>query len=174
VGGNLVFTDDDGDTVLEMNVEDKTLYTGYSLSGGPLKPKIPFTAAANLTAGDLIYISGWDATGDRPVMNKADADAANPAKCAEFVCDATVLKDALGFAVGEKLVSAVDTSSASAVGDPVYLSDTTAGGWALAAPASGGDVIQKVGVVTVKDDAAGAVMLYPFYSKTVTVNTIAA
>lgn len=169
VDGNLVFYDVAGNIVLKMDTANKTLQTEYKLLGSPLNPKIPFVAAANLAAGELVYISGWDATKNLPVMAKADADASDPAKCAEFVCDATVAQDAVGFAVGEKLVSGIDTSLANAVGDPVYLSDATAGSWSLTAPATGGDIIQKVGVVTAKHATAGAVMLYPFYSKTVTV-----
>lgn len=161
VDGSLVFSDLDGNDILKIDA-------GNSVISGPVNPRVAFSAAAKLTVGELIYISGWDATNSRPVMSKADADATDPAKCAEFVCDADVLKDALGYAVGQKLVSGIDTSSAD-VGDPVYLSDATAGSWSLVAPATDGDIIQKVGVVTAKHDTAGAVMLYPFYSKTVTV-----
>ena len=50
-----------------------------------------------------------NATKNLPVMAKADADASDPAKCAEFVCDATVAQDAVGFAVGEKLITGVNT-----------------------------------------------------------------
>jgi hypothetical protein len=162
VDGNIVFSDLDGNDILKIDADN-------SIISGPVNPRVAFSAAVNLTAGELIYISGWDATNNRPVMSKADADATDPAKCAEFVCDADVLKDALGYAVGQKLVSGIDTSSANAVGDPVYLSDATAGSWSLTAPATGGDIIQKVGVVTAKHATAGAIMLYPFYSKTVTV-----
>jgi hypothetical protein len=167
VDGNLVFYDVAGNIVLKMDTANKTLQTEYKLLGSPLNPKIPFVAAADLAAGELVYISGWDATENLPVMAKADADASDPAKCAEFVCDATVAQDAVGFAVGEKLVSGIDTSSANAVGDPVYVG-TTAGGWSLSAPSDAGSAIQKVGIVTVKDATTGAIMLYPFYSKVVT------
>ena len=168
VDGNLIFTDNSGTTVLKMDVENGVLESSFVIQSGPVKPRIPFTAAANLAAGDLIYISGWDATGNLPVMNKADA--ADPAKCAEFVCDADVSKDAEGVAVTEKLITAQNTNGANAVGDPVYLG-TTAGGWSLTAPTAGGTAKQKVGVVTVKSETVGAIMMYPAYSKVVTVNT---
>lgn len=167
VDGNLVFYDVAGNIVLKMDTANKTLQTEYKLLGSPLNPKIPFVAAADLAAGELVYISGWNATKNLPVMAKADADASDPAKCAEFVCDATVAQDAVGFAVGEKLITGVNTDSALAVGAPVYVG-TTAGGWSLSAPSGAGSVIQKVGIVTVKDTTAGAIMLYPFYSKVVT------
>ena len=170
VDGNLIFTDNSGNTVLKMDVENGVLESSFVIQSGPVKPRIPFTAAADLEAGDLIYISGWDATGNLPVMNKADADAADPAKCAEFVCDADVSQGAEGVAVTEKLITAQNTNGASAVGDPVYLG-TTAGCWSLTAPTAGGTAKQKVGVVTVKSETEGAIMLYPTYSKVVTVNT---
>lgn len=162
VDGNLVFQDSSKNELMTMDSVTRKV-TAINLDA-----KIPFTAAANLAAGELVYISGWDATNSRPAMNKADADAANPAKCAEFVCDASVNQGELGYAVGRKLSAAtLNTNSASAVGDPVYL-DTTAGGWSLSAPSGAGKIVQRVGVVTVKSATVGQIMFYPFYSKTLT------
>lgn len=172
VDGNLVFSDNEGDVALKIDAVNKQLNTSYQLTGGSLNPKVAFVAAADIDEGELVYISGWNATLGLPVMNLADADAANPAKCAEFICDADVASGAVGYAVGEKLISGIDTSASSAVGAPVYLG-TTAGGWSLSAPTDGGACIQRVGVVTVDHATTGAIMFYPFYSKAVTVNTIA-
>jgi hypothetical protein len=162
VNGNLVFK----------NVAGEILLTVDQSAGliGSINPRVLFTAGENLTAGQLIYISGWDATAGRYAMKLADADAANPAKCALFVCESTVALGAVGVAVGEATLSAQNTNSAVAVGDPVYLG-TTAGAWTLTAPTGGGHCVQQVGVVAVKSATVGVIKLFPFYSKTVTVNT---
>jgi hypothetical protein len=52
----------------------------------------------------------------------------------------------------------VDTSTAAADGDPIYLSDATAGAWVVAAPA-GSPVI--VGKVLAKHATEGAVLIQP-------------
>ena len=169
----LFFSDNDGNVSLKLDAISKKLETTYQLAGGSINPKVAFVAAGDIDEGELVYISGWNATSGLPVMNLADNDAANPAKCAEFICDADVASGAIGYAVGEKLIEGIDTSAAAAVGSPVYLG-ATAGGWSLSAPTAGGACIQRVGVVTVDNETTGAIMFYPFYSKTVTVNTIAA
>lgn len=140
-------------------------------SGG-VNPTVNVVADGNIAQGDLVYFSGYDATTGYLKAKKADADAADPAKCALFVAPAAITDTESGTVVGKYELEGQDTSSATAVGDPVYLS-TTAGGWALSAPSGGGQVIQHVGVVTAKHATEGKVLLFPFYSKTVTVNTTA-
>lgn len=131
---------------------------------------VTIVAGENLAAGDLVYPSGYDATAKKIIVSKADADANNPAKVAWFVAQGTIAKDATGTVYGAYELTGQNTNSASAVGDPVYLS-TTAGGWSLTAPTGGGQAIQQVGVVTVKNASTGKVLLLPFYSKAISVNT---
>jgi hypothetical protein len=177
VDGNLVFSDEAGTVLLTIDALNNRISTpsisataiAGSLSGGNVNPQVAFTAGENLSAGDLIYISGWDGTNGRYAMSKADADAANPLKCALFICNAAVNQGAAGVAVGEKVVGSLNTNAAT-VGDPAYLS-TTAGGWALSVPTGGGQCIQQVGVVTVKSATVGEIKFFPFYSKTISVNT---
>ena len=182
VGGDLVFKDASGNTVATVSASGIASAIAGNVTGdvtgnvtgnisGNVVPRVSYTAAANITAGQLLYISGWDATGGRYSMNLADADATNPAKCALFVAESTVAQGALGYAVGEATLSAQNTNSASAVGDPVYVG-TTAGGWSLTAPTAAGAAIQQVGVVSVKSATVGVVKLFPFYSKAISVNTI--
>lgn len=134
-----------------------------AVSGGEVNPSVAYSPAQNVTAGDLLYISGWDATNGRFAMNKADADAADPAKVAEFVAAASALQGAAAVAVGRYTLTAQNTNAAT-VGDPVYLS-TTAGGWSLSAPDGAGVNIQRIGVVSVKSATVGEIVLFPFYSK---------
>lgn len=143
-----------------------------SQSGGGLNPTVQVIANGAIAAGDLVYPSGYDATSGKIKVSKADADGTNPAKVAWFVAPAAISDGAAGTVVGMYELTGQNTSSATAVGNPVYLS-TTAGGWSLAAPTTGGAAIQQVGVVTVKDASAGKVLLMPFYSKAVSVNTTA-
>lgn len=134
-----------------------------TMSGGEVNPSVAYSPAQNVTAGELLYISGWDATNGRFKMNKADADAADPAKPALFIAAASALQDAAAVAVGRYTLTGQNTNAAT-VGDPVYLS-TTAGGWALTAPDGAGFCIQQVGVVSVKSATVGEIVFFPFYSK---------
>jgi hypothetical protein len=141
------------------------------LVGGEVNPYINVIAGEAIAAGDLVYPSGYDATSGKIKVKKADADGADPAKVAWFVAPAAISNGAAGVVRGAFLLTSQNTSGASAVGDPVYLDATTAGGWSLTAPSTGGAAIQQVGVVTVKNATTGAVLLMPFYSKSVSVNT---
>ena len=128
-------------------------------------PTLLVTAGEALAAGELVTISGWDATNGCYKVAKTDADATVPT-IAYFVADTAISSGAQGYVVGQKLLSGVDTSSATAQGDPVYTSGT-AGAWTLTAVTGAGKVVQPVGIVTVKATAAngGAVLLFPFMSK---------
>ncbi len=138
------------------------------LSGGEVNPYISVIAGEAIAAGDLVYPSGYDATSGKIKVKKADADGTTPAKVAWFVAPAAIQSAAAGVVCGSLLLTGKDTSAAAAVGDPVYLDATTAGGWTLSAPSGAGVNVQQVGVVTVKNATTGAVLLMPFYSKGVT------
>lgn len=139
-----------------------------AVSGGEVNPSILVKAGEAIAKGDLVYPSGYDATSGKLVVKKADADGTNPLRAAWFVAPAAIENGAAGTVVGMYELTAQNTDSASAVGDPVYLSDATAGAWSLSAPATAGDAIQQVGVVTAKSATVGKVLLMPFYSKGVT------
>lgn len=115
-------------------------------------------ASGAIAAGDLVYINGIDPTTGLYKAAKADADA--PTAPANFVAPAAISDTARGFVVGELIVTSVDTSGASAAGDPVYLS-TTAGGWAHSAPSGAATVVQLVGAVITKHASTGSVKLFP-------------
>ena len=138
-----------------------------ALSGGEVNPTVAVIAGEAIGKGDLVYPSGYDATSGKIKVSKADADGTDPLKVAWFVAPAAIDNAAAGTVVGAYELTAQDTN-ASNVGDPVYLSDATAGAWSASAPGTAGDFIQQVGVVTAKSEAAGKVLLMPFYSKGVT------
>lgn len=131
--------------------------------------KMPVTAGEAISAGSLVCVGGWDATNGRLEVIKADADATTKGqRVAQFVANAAIASGAGGFVFGAGTLGAQNTDSATAVGDPVYLSDATAGAWTLTPPGTAGDIIQQVGVVSVKSATVGEVKLFPLYSKPVT------
>ena len=142
-----------------------------SISGGEVNPTVAVIAGEAIAKGDLVYPSGYDATSGKIKVKKADANGTDPAKCAWFVAPTAIDNAAAGVVVGTYELTAQNTNSASGVGDPVYLSDETAGAWKLSAPETAGDAIQQVGVVTAKSETVGKVLLMPFYSKGVTLHT---
>ena len=142
------------------------------LSGGEVNPTIAVVAGEAITAGNLVYISGYDATTGKVKVSKADADAAGK-QAALFIAPANIADTAEGVVVGSFELTGQNTDAVTAVGDPIYLS-TTAGGWTKDAPTGGGHSVQQVGVVTVKNATTGKILFFPFYSKVVTVNTTTA
>lgn len=106
-----------------------------------------------MTAGQLVYVSGWSETQGLPLITLADADAGGAR--AQYVLGADLADATAGTAYKQYRFTGVDTDAASAAGDPVYL-HTTAGGWTLTAPSGGDDIVQIVGHVAV-DAVAGEI-----------------
>jgi len=107
-----------------------------------------------ITAGKLVYISGYDATLDCPTITLADADTS--AKAAQYVTKAAIANNARGLVYAKYEIGGLNTN-AGAVGDPVYLS-ATAGGWALAAPNGADQILQIVGYITAKSATVGKII----------------
>ena len=112
------------------------------------------TTGGTLAVGTLVYVSSWSAASSLPLVSKADADVAGAV--AVYVVDVAIGNNANGVVGRTYLLTAQDTSTATAVGDPVYES-TTAGGYVIAAPAAIDARVHPVGRVTVKDAAVGAI-----------------
>ena len=107
-----------------------------------------------ITAGQLVYISGYDATLAAPSVTLADADTT--AKVAQLVVPVAIANNAKGMAYEKYEIGSLNTNAAS-VGDPVYLS-ATAGGWSLSAPSGADQVVQIIGFVTVKSATVGRIL----------------
>lgn len=114
-------------------------------------------SGGDYAAGESVYVSGYSAAESKCLITKADAD--DPTKAAQFVLTAAIVNNANGYAYAFADVAGLDTSGASAVGDPVYLSDT-AGGWTLTAPTGADKLRQRIGVVLVKN-ASGTIRFFP-------------
>lgn len=129
---------------------------------GTLFPIIIGRAAASLEKGDLVYISGWNASDELPVMTKAKADEAHTS--AQFVAVEDADSGDPVKVSGYAMITGIDTDSETA-NEPVYLSIGTAGEWQDAAPSGNDEVVQPVGTCLASDASDGAILFYPMYGK---------
>lgn len=112
-------------------------------------------SGSDIAANKLVAISGYDVTTKHLKVVLADADAANLATDV-YVTVAKLTNGAKGTVYKGFLSTAtLDTSGATTVGDPVYLS-TTAGGFTSTAPTGAGSVV-VVGYSTVKSSTVGQI-----------------
>lgn len=109
-----------------------------------------------IDAGKVLSVSGWDATNSCFEVVLADADST--ALPGQLMATENIANTATGIAANRYDLTGQNTNAGN-VGDPVYLS-ATAGGWVLAAPTGADQVKQEVGVVTVKDPAAGIIRFH--------------
>lgn len=113
-----------------------------------------------LSAGDLVYVSGWTTTADglgriRAVAS-ADADAGVFPNRAQYVATHTIAVGGYGTVARAAIVRNIDTSSVGTAGDPVYLS-ATAKGWTATAPTAANANRQRVGFAVVKSSTVGVI-----------------
>ncbi len=109
-------------------------------------------SSTHIAKGDIVTLSGVE--GAYPTIERALDGGTDEAQL--FVA-AQEIRD-FGRIELWQIETGVDTSSAAADGDPIYLSDATPGAWVITAPA--GSPI-TVGKVLIKDAAAGAVLIRP-------------
>lgn len=128
-------------------------YESYALGWG--LTRCHNSSGGTLTAGTLVYVSGYDSVSGRALISKAQAGVER----ARYVVVDDILDGADGAAYAAYVVGDLDTSGATAVGDKVYLSSTVAGGFQHSAPTDA----QEVGRVTVKDALVGEVMFSMSY-----------
>jgi len=127
--------------------------TGFATaSARPLQ--VHNATGGSLAAGTLVYLSGYDTTSGLPQVVASDADAGGTP--AEYIIRDAIANGSNGYVYKTHRLTAQNTNSASAVGDPVYLS-TTAGGWTLTAPSGADDTVQRVGVVVTKSATVGII-----------------
>ena len=138
---------------------------GQSLATQTMPQVASFRAASAMGFGDLVYVSGYNASDNAFIATKADADASG--RPAQWVCLENIASGSVGqfAAMDQNIVGILDTSG-GVVGDPVYLS-ATAGLMTLTAP-TGSSRIQIVGFITVSSATVGAVQLLPQGSQNTT------
>lgn len=118
--------------------------------------KVINNTGSSIAANKLVAISGYSVTGKVPKIVLADADAADLATDV-FVTFSAIANGAKGNVFKGGLSDAtLDTSGATTVGDPLYLS-TTAGAFTSTAPAGPGARVVVVGYSTVKSSTVGQI-----------------
>ncbi len=110
------------------------------------------SSGGTITAGSLVYISGWNETNTAYTITKADADAGGAH--AQYILESDLTNNTAGAMA--KSTRLTGQNVGGAVGDPVYLS-TTAGGWTLTKPTASNAIAQVVGYVAVVDAAVGVI-----------------
>lgn len=152
-----------GSTYVDVDAANAYMNTGTLASpvwtptggGGDALREVYNGTGGNFTANTLVALSGWDETLKLPKIVKADADAGLPA---DYVLPAAILDGASGLGRQTfRSAATLNTNAAAAVGDPVYLDYSTAGGWTLTAPTGATAVVQVVGRVAVKSATVGVV-----------------
>lgn len=110
---------------------------------------------SSIAVNKPVAISGYDTTSKLAKIVLADADAAGHLDV--WITKAAIANGAIGNVFkGFMSTADLNTNSASAAGDPVYL-DTTAGALVYTAPSGGDDRVQILGYVQVKSSTVGQI-----------------
>lgn len=113
-----------------------------------------------IAADKLVAVVGYDTTSGYPKVVLADAN--NSQHKMIYVALDSIANNAEGHVYkGGASAANLNTNSASAVGDPVYLSET-AGGFTHTAPTTGDASVIPVGWVTTKSATVGEIDWYIF------------
>jgi hypothetical protein len=88
--------------------------------------------SGTISKGDVVYISGWDATNEVYKIEKAKADSLTTMSSIGFAAE-TITDTTIGMVVRRGIITGLNTSSFSDL-DPLYVSPTTAGGKQKAKP----------------------------------------
>jgi hypothetical protein len=153
-GATLLSESEDG---LEVPLGKVLTAQDASLTDPKLRRRVINVSGSTIGVDKLVAITGLDATSGRPTIVLADADVA--AHDDVWVTTAEILTTAEGTVTKGPTLSAanLNTNSASAAGDPVYLS-TTAGGFAHTAPTGATARVQPAGFVVVKSATVGQIL----------------
>lgn len=109
---------------------------------------------SSLTAGQLVYVSGWNVANSLPQVSLAANNVAN--QFPAYVVPATIANGAAGVVQRHWLSAANLNTNAQAAGSPVYL-DSVAGGWTLTLPAGSSNNVVIVGRVVVQSASVGQI-----------------
>jgi hypothetical protein len=150
MGGDLLA---DGDQTRTIGSETNRFVTTH----GDLNGAVRFKAKANvaLSKGDVVYIAG--VSGGVPTVEKAQANSASTMPAFGVCYDAASLNAEVQIVTFGNL-EGINTGS-FAVGDTLFVSETTAGALSNSAPAGESNLIQNIGRV-VKVDGTGNSGIY--------------
>jgi len=108
--------------------------------------------SGGIAALNLVYVSDQTAG----VMTVLKAQSTTGGRFADYICPEAIAAASLGQALKVFLLQGINTSAGS-IGDPVYLSDDTAGAYDLTKP-SGTDKIQIIGRIVEDHATTGAIL----------------
>ena len=131
-----------------------TLLTLDKAGGGAAALKV-VGGTGTVAAGDIVVIEGWDTTYEVPTVLPADANRAAGLYEDLYFSPEAITAGEVGFVMKRGLLSAQNTSAASAAGQKVYLSET-AGDWSLTAPTAGMQI--EIGTVIVDSASVGRIL----------------
>ena len=116
--------------------------------------------SVTLTKGMVVYTSG--ANGNNILVKRAIATSEITSSQVLGFIEANIAVDATGYVVNNGLISNIDTNSASAAGDPVWLSATTSGGvvYGLLNKPDAPNHLVYLGVVNRKNANNGAIFVH--------------
>jgi hypothetical protein len=140
---NVIITDPDDHKSLVYN------------SGNWIDDYIDFTsivvkAGENLVKGDVVYVSG--ATGDTPIVHKADSSNSTKMPAIGVVMDGSINQTDNGHVVTFGVFSMPSLDPNFQVGEILYVSNTVVGGLMNTVPFGNTDKIQNVGVCVKSGD----------------------
>lgn len=117
-------------------------------------------SGVTLTKGTVVYTSG--ANGTNILVKKAQANAESTSAQVLGFVESDMAVNAIGYVVTSGLVADINTNSAAAAGDPVWLSATTAGGvvYGILNKPYGPNHLVYLGVVTIKNANTGEIFVH--------------
>lgn len=125
-------------------------------SGPKIGVKVINKTGSSIAAGKVVAVLGFDTTAMLPKIVLADADVAGHDDI--YITFEAIADGAEGNVYkGGQSAADLDTNSATAAGDPVYLSAATAGAFAHTAPNGSDDDVQPLGWVKVKSATVGQI-----------------
>lgn len=129
----------------------------YAAVAAKLDVRVSVTnsTGASIAADSLVYAPSYNTTNYELNVAKAQATAAGLP--AVLITDAAIANGAQGYAVRSKILTSCNTN-AGTVGDPIYLSDGTAGAWTLTKPTLT-DNPQIVGYIITKHATTGRILI---------------
>lgn len=147
--------------IIEINIPSlaRVKIGSNELQAGAVSPAsmgLTVRAGTNLAAGDLVYLSSYNAADGVFIASLADADVDGAQ--AQYVATGTIASGSTGTVY--KYASVAMNVGGAAAGDPIYLTvtGTTTNTKSTSAPAGSDDVVQIVGRVQVTG-AAGPVLI---------------
>lgn len=140
---------------LERRISNLERNGNYMTVGDPVKFYVNNRTGSTLTKGQVVYING--ASGNKITVALARANAESTSSKTFGVIEADIANNQSGWVVTAGEITKLDTS-AYADGATLYLSPTTAGGWATTKPAAPNHLVY-VGFVARSHATVGSIFV---------------